>query len=81
MKYLSPATLIIVAAAIGLLFARGGSDLMMNIQYGNIPLADRCNFNSNDDWYCGIVLPYRWLLAGCIAIAAGASIWDRTRSN
>jgi H+/Cl- antiporter ClcA len=81
MKIVTPTTLIIVAVAvsvIGFLFIHSVSlNLLLNIQMSDIWLTERCSNNSNDEWYCGAELPYRWLLAACVAVIAGAVIWDR----
>jgi hypothetical protein len=52
----------------------GDNPLVLRVMAGEISLTDDCMNNSNDDWYCGAAISYRWLLAAVVMIIAGALI-------
>ena len=55
--------------------------LLSRILYGEIFYTDRCINNSNDDWFCGVDIPYRWLLVVVAAVIAGALMAPRKKSR
>ena len=89
MKHVTPFTVTISAiaiAAIGFLFVHNThmdvefhTAIIAMVQVDGIPLTKGCQFNYDDPFYCGVDLPYRWLLAACIAAIVSALIWHEDR--
>jgi hypothetical protein len=91
MKRITPSAIIIVSvaiAAIGFMFVHNthmdagyNTAVIGMVQIDGIPLTESCAGNWDDPSYCGISIPYRWLLTVCIAAIAYALIWHRSRSH
>jgi hypothetical protein len=84
-QFLTTRNIIIVAVSVAvigyLLIHNVGDDILLYAMRGNIWLTDQCQDNSNDEWYCGAVIPYRWLLGVVVACIAGALIARHGKSN